>query len=57
MADRTPALDEVEAALGGALDDRLGQLAVRSLRRDPHDADDSYRLHGQGWCLSWHGLP
>ena len=45
-----------EAALGRALDDRLGQAALRSLRRDPHDADDSCWLHGQGWCLSRHEL-
>ncbi|HTE82566.1 MAG TPA: protein-L-isoaspartate(D-aspartate) O-methyltransferase, partial [Reyranella sp.] len=43
-----------EAALGRALDDRLGQAALRSLRRDPHDADDSCWLHGEGWCLSRH---
>ena len=45
-----------EAALGRALDDRLGQSALRSLRRDPHDADDSCWLHGEGWCLSRHEL-
>ena len=45
-----------EAALGRALDDRLGQAALRSLRRDPHDADDSCWLHGEGWCLSRHEL-
>lgn len=45
-----------EAALGRALDDRLGQAAVRSLRRDPHDTDDSCWLHGDGWCLSRHEL-
>lgn len=43
-----------EAALGRALDDRLGQAALRSLRRDPHDADESCWLHGDGWCLSRH---
>jgi protein-L-isoaspartate(D-aspartate) O-methyltransferase len=41
-----------EAALGRALDDKIGQNALRSLRRDPHDADDSCWLHGDGWCLS-----
>lgn len=41
-----------EAALGRALDDRPGLAALRSLRRDPHDADDSCWLHGDGWCLS-----
>ena len=30
-----------EAALGQALDDPAGQQAVRSLRRDPHDEDES----------------
>ncbi len=44
------------AALGRALDDRAGQAAVRRLRRDPHDADDSCWLHGDGWCLSKHDL-
>ncbi len=41
-----------EAALGRALADKVGQAAVRSLRRDPHDADESCWLHGEGWCLS-----
>lgn len=45
-----------EAALGRALDDRMGQSAMRSLRRDPHDADGSCWLHGDGWCLSKHEL-
>ncbi len=45
-----------EAAIGRALDDRTGQAAMRSLRRDPHDADDSCWLHGDGWCLSKHEL-
>jgi len=43
-----------EIALGRALDDRIGQAALRSLRRDQHDADDSCWLHGNGWCLSKH---
>ncbi|WP_428662659.1 protein-L-isoaspartate O-methyltransferase family protein [Reyranella sp.] len=45
-----------EAALGRALDDRPGQAALRSLRRDPHDADETCWLHGDGWCLSKHEL-
>jgi len=45
-----------QAALNRALDDRVGQSAVRSLRRDLHDADDSCWLHGDGWCLSKHEL-
>jgi protein-L-isoaspartate(D-aspartate) O-methyltransferase len=44
------------AALTRALDDSIGQAAVRSLRRDVHDADDSCWLHGDGWCLSKHEL-
>jgi len=48
--------DTDEAALGRALDDRQGQQAVRSLRRDPHGRDETCWLHGEGWCLSKHGL-
>lgn len=44
------------AALGRALEDRVGQSAMRSLRRDPHGADESCWLHGDGWCLSKHEL-
>ncbi len=44
------------AALARALADGAGQAAVRSLRRDPHDADETCWLHGDGWCLSKHGL-
>ena len=44
------------AALNRALDDSIGQAAVRSLRRDAHEADDSCWLHGDGWCLSKHEL-
>lgn len=40
------------AALGRALTDSVGQVALRSLRRDPHEADESCWLHGDGWCLS-----
>jgi len=53
----TGARSEVEeAALGRALDDKTGQAALRSLRRDPHDADSSCWLHGDSWCLSKHDL-
>jgi protein-L-isoaspartate(D-aspartate) O-methyltransferase len=47
---------EGEAALERALKDGQGQEAVRRLRRDPHDADGSCWLHGDGWCLSKHEL-
>ncbi|MPZ33778.1 MAG: protein-L-isoaspartate(D-aspartate) O-methyltransferase [Rhodospirillales bacterium] len=47
---------EDEAALGEALGDPAGQQAVRSLRRDPHDKDESCWLHRDGWCLSKHEL-
>jgi protein-L-isoaspartate(D-aspartate) O-methyltransferase len=47
------ARDDKEAAkLAIALRDGAGQGALRSLRRDPHDADESCWLHGDGWCLS-----
>jgi len=45
---------EDEAALGEALTDPAGQQAVRSLRRDVHDKDESCWLHRDGWCLSKH---
>ncbi len=45
-----------EAALGAALNDPAGQQAICSLRRDPHDKDDTCWLHGDGWCLSKHAL-
>lgn len=48
--------DADEAALGAALKDPAGQQAVRSLRRDAHEADDSCWLHREGWCLSKHEL-
>ncbi len=48
--------DADAAALDRALNDKAGQEAVRSLRRDPHDANDSCWLHGDGWCLSKHEL-
>jgi protein-L-isoaspartate(D-aspartate) O-methyltransferase len=44
--------DKEQAALGEALKDPAGQQAVRSLRRDRHDKDDSCWLHCAGWCLS-----
>jgi protein-L-isoaspartate(D-aspartate) O-methyltransferase len=34
------------------LNDGAGQQAVRSLRRDLHDRDETCWLHGNGWCLS-----
>jgi protein-L-isoaspartate(D-aspartate) O-methyltransferase len=47
---------EDEAAIGSALNDPAGQQAVRSLRRDRHERDDTCWLHGDGWCLSKHEL-
>ena len=44
--------DEEAAALSRALDDPVGQRALKSLRRDRHDADEGCWLHGDGWCLS-----
>lgn len=46
---RTP---EDEAAIGKAVTDPVGQAAVRSLRRDRHDADGTCWLHRDSWCLS-----
>jgi protein-L-isoaspartate(D-aspartate) O-methyltransferase len=43
---------EDETAIGQALGDPVGQQAVRTLRRDRHDKDDSCWLHRNGWCLS-----
>ena len=48
--------DDDEAAIGLALNDPVGQQAVRSLRRDRHDKEDTCWLHGSGWCLSKHEL-
>lgn len=48
--------DEDAAALEQALGDAAGQQAVRSLRRDHHEKDDSCWLHRDGWCLSKQGL-
>jgi protein-L-isoaspartate(D-aspartate) O-methyltransferase len=44
--------DAEAAALTRAMGDAAGQRALRSLRRDRHDADESCWLHGDGWCLS-----
>jgi len=41
-----------EAALSAALEDSAGQKAVRSLRRDAHEKDETCWLHRDGWCLS-----
>lgn len=41
-----------QAALAQALTDPAGPKAVRSLRRDPHDKDDTCWLHRDAWCLS-----
>lgn len=48
---------EDAAAIGQAITDPVGQQAVRSLRRDPHQADDTCWLHRDGWCLSKRELP
>jgi protein-L-isoaspartate(D-aspartate) O-methyltransferase len=40
------------AALGQVLNDLAGLAALKSLRRDRHDKDESCWLHGAGWCLS-----
>jgi protein-L-isoaspartate(D-aspartate) O-methyltransferase len=40
------------AALSQVLDDHAGGAALKSLRRDRHDKDDTCWLHGSGWCLS-----
>jgi protein-L-isoaspartate(D-aspartate) O-methyltransferase len=45
-----------EAAISAALGDPIGQQAVRSLRRDRHERDDTCWLHGEGWCLSKHEM-
>jgi protein-L-isoaspartate(D-aspartate) O-methyltransferase len=44
--------DAEAEALGRALGDPAGQRAIKSLRRNRHDADESCWLHGDGWCLS-----
>jgi protein-L-isoaspartate(D-aspartate) O-methyltransferase len=40
------------AALVAALSDHAGYAALKSLRRDRHDKDETCWLHGDGWCLS-----
>jgi protein-L-isoaspartate(D-aspartate) O-methyltransferase len=48
---------EAEAAtLGRALADPAGRMAMKSLRRDQHDKDETCWLHGNGWCLSRRAL-
>ena len=37
---------------GRALADHAGRSALKCLRRDAHEADDSCWLHHDGWCLS-----
>jgi len=37
---------------GRALADYAGRSALKCLRRDVHEADDSCWLHHDGWCLS-----
>ncbi len=32
--------------------DEAGRAALKSLRRDSHLRDETYWLHGAGWCLS-----
>ncbi len=44
--------DQEAEVLSRALADTVGQKAIKSLRRDRHDADESCWLHGDGWCLS-----
>lgn len=44
--------DAEAAAINRAMADGPGLRALKSLRRDPHDADESCWLHGEGWCLS-----
>ncbi len=51
------ARNDAEAkALSGVLTDQAGLKEIRSLRRDPHDAEVSCWLHGDGWCLSKQSL-
>ena len=42
---------DVSGLLARALNGDRG-AGVRSLRRDPHDENETCWLHGQGWCLS-----
>ncbi|MSP74756.1 MAG: protein-L-isoaspartate(D-aspartate) O-methyltransferase [Rhodospirillaceae bacterium] len=51
------ARDDAEAAaLTHALGDPVGQLEIKSLRRDWHKPAKSCWLHGKGWCLSKRAL-
>lgn len=43
---------EDETALAAALNDPAGQQALRSLRRDRHDKEETCWLHRDAWCLS-----
>ena len=44
------------AAIGQVTNDFAGRTALRSLRRDHHDREETCWLHGRGWCLSKRGL-
>jgi protein-L-isoaspartate(D-aspartate) O-methyltransferase len=45
--------DPAEAAAFASVQaDAVGLAALKSLRRDPHDKEDTCWLHGAGWCLS-----
>jgi protein-L-isoaspartate(D-aspartate) O-methyltransferase len=49
--------DAAEAsALNQVISDVAGRAALKSLRRDPHDKDDTCWLHGNGWCFSKRAL-
>lgn len=45
-------IDGEAEAITCAMGDAAGQRAMKSLRRDAHDAEESCWLHGDGWCLS-----
>ncbi len=47
--------EDDSAAIEEALADPAGQQAMRSLRRDRHDKEESCWLHRDGWCLSKRG--
>ncbi len=40
------------AAIGQVVNDAAGRAALKWLRRDRHDRDETCWLHGDGWCLS-----
>jgi len=40
------------AAIAEVVGDFAGRAALKSLRRDRHDKEDTCWLHGKGWCLS-----